>query len=252
VLAALARVLDVMPADAPHRNEYVATFKEMAEAIVAVQRNDGFWNVSLHDATEYGGPETSGTALFTFGLAWGVNKGVLTNSVYRSAAIRGWKGMVDSALHSNGFLGYVQSTGKQPSDGQPVTYDKSPNFEDYGLGAFLLAGSEIYRMAGETTGLSSENTTANITIPTAATLHPAYPNPFNPQTTITYSLNRNGHVVLAVFDMTGRKIGTLVNRYQNSGDHRIVLDASTLTSGTYMIRLEVDGFTQSRKVTLLK
>jgi hypothetical protein len=52
--------------------------------------------------------------------------------------------------------------------------------------------------------------------------------------------------------MTGRKIETLVNRYQNSGDHRIVLDASTLTSGTYMIRLEVDGFTQSRKVTLLK
>jgi unsaturated rhamnogalacturonyl hydrolase len=252
VLAALARVLDVMPADAPHRNEYIATFKEMAEAIVAVQRNDGFWNVSLHDATEYGGLETSGTALFTFGLAWGVNKGVLTDSVCRSAAIRGWKGMVDSALHSNGFLGYVQSTGKQPSDGQPVTYDKSPNFEDYGLGAFLLAGSEIYRMAGETTGMSSENTTANIAIPTAATLHPAYPNPFNPQTTITYSLNRNGHVVLVVFDMTGRKIETLVNRYQNSGDHRIVLDASTLTSGTYMIRLEVDGFTQSRKVTILK
>jgi biopolymer transport protein ExbD len=100
--------------------------------------------------------------------------------------------------------------------------------------------------------MSSENKTANIAIPTAATLHPAYPNPFNPQTTITYSLNRNGHVVLAVFDMTGRKIETLINRFQNSGDHRIVLDASTLTSGTYMIRLEVDGFTQSRKVTLLK
>jgi len=90
------------------------------------------------------------------------------------------------------------------------------------------------------------------TAPDNIVLHQNYPNPFNPQTTITYSLNRNGHVVLAVFDMTGRKIETLVNRYQNSGDHRILLDASTLTSGTYMIRLEVDGFTQSRKVTLLK
>ena len=90
------------------------------------------------------------------------------------------------------------------------------------------------------------------TVPDNIVLHQNYPNPFNPQTTITYLLNRNGHVVLAVFDMTGRKIETLVNRYQKSGDHRMVLDASTLASGTYMIRLEVDGFTQSRKVTLLK
>ena len=50
------------------------------------------------------------------------------------------------ALHPNGFLGYVQSTGKQPSDGQPAGYNTVPNFEDYGLGAFLLAGSEICQL----------------------------------------------------------------------------------------------------------
>jgi hypothetical protein len=65
---------------------------------------------------------------------------------YRDAVVNGWNGLASDALHPNGFLGYVQSTGKQPKDGQPVTYYKAPNFEDYGLGAFLLAGSEVYRL----------------------------------------------------------------------------------------------------------
>lgn len=146
VLAALARVLDVMPEDAAHRDEYVTTFKEMSAALIPIQREDGFWNSSLHDPNDYGGKETSGTAFFTFGLAWGINNGLLEGEEYIEAATDGWEGMVHDALHDNGFLGYVQSTGKQPSDGQPLSYDKVPNFEDYGLGAFLLAGSEIYQL----------------------------------------------------------------------------------------------------------
>ncbi len=252
VFAALARVLDVMPADAPHRNEYITTFKNMAEALIAVQRKDGFWNVSLHDSTEYGGKETSGTALFTFSLAWGVNNGLLTDSIYKNAAIKGWEGMVNDALHENGFLGYVQGTGKQPSDGQPVTYDKAPNFEDYGLGAFLLAGSEIYKLVGGTTDISSEKATGNLAIPTTATLNPAFPNPFNPQTTINYLLNKNGNVVLSVFNLKGQKIKTLVNQYQTRGDYSVLFDAYNLASGAYIIRLNVDGFTQSSKVILLR
>ena len=252
VIAALARVLDIMPDDAPHRDEYITTYKEMAEAIIAVQREDGFWNVSLHDSTEYGGKETSGTALFVFGLAWGINSGLLTDSVYKNAALKGWEGMVDDALHEDGFLGYVQSTGKQPSDGQPVTYDKVPNFEDYGLGAFLLAGSEIYKMAGEATGISSGNTTNNLEIPALAALHPAFPNPFNPQTTVSYSLNRNGYVLITVFDSIGHEIKTLVDKYQNQGDYSVLFDAHNLASGTYIVRLKIKGFTQSRKVILLR
>lgn len=147
VFAALVRVLDIMPSDAPHRDEYVKTFKEMASALLAIQRPDGFWNVSLHDPSNFGGKELTGTAFFTYGFAWGVRKGLLEEAVYLPAAVRGWNGMAKEALHPNGFLGYVQSTGKQPSDGQPVTYDKVPNFEDYGLGGFLLAGSEIYKLS---------------------------------------------------------------------------------------------------------
>lgn len=147
VLAALARSLDVMPEDAPHRDELLMTFEEMADALLPIQRSDGFWNVSLHDPNDFGGKETSGTAFFVYGLAWGVNHGVLEGQEYTDAAVNGWNGMFNDALHPDGFLGYVQSTGKQPSDGQPVTYSSPPNFEDYGLGAFLLAGSEIHQLA---------------------------------------------------------------------------------------------------------
>ncbi|MEJ2614291.1 MAG: glycoside hydrolase family 88 protein [Ignavibacteriaceae bacterium] len=234
VLAALARVLDVMPEDVPNRDEYIKTFKEMAEALVAVQREDGFWNVSLHDSTEYGGKETSGTAFFTFGLAWGVNNGLLTDSVYKNAAIKGWEGMVNYALHENGFLGYVQSTGKQPSDGQPVTYDKAPNFEDYGLGAFLLAGSEIYKIAGGTTGIS-ENITRSLAIPTTAALYPAYPNPFNPQTTISFALPKAAVVSINIYDINGRLIRKLANEYYQAGVHRIIFNGKDLASGVYFV-----------------
>jgi len=235
VLAALARVLDVMPDDAPHRDEYITTFKEMAEALIAIQREDGFWNVSLHDPDEYGGKETSGTAFFTFGLAWGVNNGLLTDSVYKNAAIKGWEGMVNNALHEDGFLGYVQSTGKQPSDGQPVTYDKAPNFEDYGLGAFLLAGSEIYKIAGGTTDISSENKTRNLAIPTVATLYPAFPNPFNPQTTISFAIPKAAVVSINIYDINGRVIRKLVNKKYQAGVHRIIFDGKNLASGVYFV-----------------
>lgn len=147
VFAALVRVLEIMPADAPHRDEYTKTFKEMAAALIKVQREDGFWNVSLHDPSNYGGKETTGTSFFTYGLAWGVRKGLLDKAAYLPPAVKAWNAMVTDALHEGGFLGYVQGTGKDPSAGQPVTYDRVPNHDDYGVGAFLLAGSEIYKLS---------------------------------------------------------------------------------------------------------
>jgi len=146
VLAALVRVLEVMPKDAPHRKEYQKTFEKMAKALIPIQRTDGFWNASLHDPNNYGGKELTGTALFAYGMAWGINHGILSKKKYQPIVIKAWNAMVNDAVHPNGFLGHVQGTGKQPSDSQPTSYDRVPNFEDYGLGCFLLAGSEVYRM----------------------------------------------------------------------------------------------------------
>ncbi|WP_066220329.1 glycoside hydrolase family 88/105 protein [Formosa haliotis] len=146
VIAALARVLNIMPEDAPHRDQYIKDFKAMAEALVPIQRKDGFWNVSLHDPKHFGGKETSGTALFVYAMAYGVNTGILDRDTYLPVLLKGWNAMVKEAVHKNGFLGWLQSTGKEPKDGQPLSYDKVPDFEDYGLGCFLLAGTEVYRL----------------------------------------------------------------------------------------------------------
>ena len=145
VVAALVRVMEILPDD-PHYKEYRKTYLEMMKALLPIQRQDGFWNASLHDPKNFGGKETTGTALFVYGMAWGVNHGLLNPKKYMPAIVKGWKAMAGEAVHPDGFLGYVQGTGKQPSDSQPVRYDSKPDFEDYGLGCFLLAGSEVYKL----------------------------------------------------------------------------------------------------------
>ncbi len=146
VVAALVRVLEIMPENAPHREEYLKTYHEMIKALVPLQRTDGFWNVSLHDATHFGGKETSGTALFVYGMAWGINQGILDKALYTPVIAKAWAGMTKEAVRKDGSLGYLQGTGKEPKDGQPVGYTSTPDFEDYGLGCFLLAGTEVYKL----------------------------------------------------------------------------------------------------------
>jgi unsaturated rhamnogalacturonyl hydrolase len=146
VLAALARTMEMLPKSDSHYDEYLQDFKDMCAALIKVQRPDGFWNASLHDPNNFGGMETSGTSLFIYGFAWGVNKGILDKETYMPIIAKAWKAMVKNSVHKDGMLGFVQSTGKEPKDGQPVTFDKIPDFEDYGLGCFLLAGSEISKL----------------------------------------------------------------------------------------------------------
>lgn len=147
VYAALVRVLEEIPADEAHRAAYIEDFLNMSKALKKCQRKDGFWNVSLHDESNFGGKETSGTALFVYGMAWGVRNGVLDRNEYLPILLKAWNAIVTEAVHpDDGFLGYVQGTGKEPKDGQPVTYDSIPDFEDYGIGCFLLAGTEMYKL----------------------------------------------------------------------------------------------------------
>lgn len=146
VYAALVRVLDEIPNNEKHYRAYLKDFLAMSKALKAIQREDGFWNVSLHDPGHYGGKETTGTSLFVYGMAWGINNNILSTEEYLPIVIKAWNAMVTEAVHPNGFLGYVQGTGKEPKDGQPVTYDSVPDFEDYGVGCFLLAGTEVYKL----------------------------------------------------------------------------------------------------------
>ena len=156
VFAALARVLTELPTTDSHRLEYETTFKEMAGALKAVQRENGFWNENLADPTHYGGSELTGTGLFTFGLAWGVNNGLLVKADYLPAIVNAWKAIADTAIFSNGALGYVQGSGSEPGDngsgvnGVTPSRNMVPDFDDYGLGCVLLAGSEAAKLADAT------------------------------------------------------------------------------------------------------
>lgn len=149
VLAALVRVMDcVNKKDAVHK-ELKEDFITMCEALVACQREDGFWNASLVSPVTYGGKETTGTALFVYGMCWGMRNGYLKEKTYLPIVEKAWNAMVNDAVHEDGFLGWVQGTGKDPSAGQPVTYDKVPDFDDYGVGCFLLGATEYYKLLGK-------------------------------------------------------------------------------------------------------
>ena len=142
VFAGLAQVLDVMPADYPDRPRYEELFREMAVSLVAIQGEDGLWRSSLHDPEEFPTPESSGTGFFTYGLAWGVNNGLLDAATFVPAARNGWQGL-NWALHPDGRLGWVQQIGYDPRE------DAADDSMAYGTGAFLLAGSEMLRLEAQ-------------------------------------------------------------------------------------------------------
>lgn len=137
--AAHARVLQGMPADYPHRAEFVETFCDMAAALKEIQGEDGFWRMSLYDTQESPAPETSGTAFFTYGMAWGINAGILDRETYLPIVLRAWEGLTQIALQPDGKVGWVQIISDRPAADQAGKDITAP----YGVGGFLLAGSEI-------------------------------------------------------------------------------------------------------------
>ncbi|MEV5124068.1 glycoside hydrolase family 88 protein [Streptomyces decoyicus] len=140
VAAAHAKVLAVLPGSFVPVRAYRATLVRELAALRAVQRPDGFWNVNLADPAQLPGPETSGTAFFTYGTAYALRAGLVPRERYRPVVARAWNAMVDTAVHPDGFLGHVQNVGDRPESSQPVTYDSTA---DFGVGAFLLAGTEV-------------------------------------------------------------------------------------------------------------
>ena len=145
VYAALVRCMDLLPKKSKEYKELKQDFLLMSEALLKCQRKDGFWNPSL-TSTNYEMKETSGTALFLYGMAWGIRQGYLKADIYRPACDRAWTAMVSYAVHPDGFLGWMQGTGKDPAAGQPLSYTRIPDFEDYGTGCFLLGATEYYKL----------------------------------------------------------------------------------------------------------
>ena len=144
VYGGLALTLEHLPNDHPRRPFYENLFKAMTTAILAAQQPDGLWHPSLLDPKEIDAGETSGSGFFTFGLAWGVNHGLLDRSAHLPAIIRAWRGLM-TRVRPDGLVGYVQPVGAAPD------HLEAASTQDYGTGAFLLAGSELLRLLGAPT-----------------------------------------------------------------------------------------------------
>jgi rhamnogalacturonyl hydrolase YesR len=140
VLAGLARVIQALPKDDPHRAWYVGLFRDMSERIVTLQKPDGYWAPSLLDNGTDTPPESSGTGFFTYAFAWGIRAGILNPVRYREPALRGWRAM-ERAVQPSGMLGWVQQVSDRPDS------VAAADTQFYGAGAFVLAGTAIYDLA---------------------------------------------------------------------------------------------------------
>jgi rhamnogalacturonyl hydrolase YesR len=141
VMGGIARTLGDMPKDYPTRTKYETQLREMAQAAAKLQDpKTGLWHADLLDPTDYPQPETSGSALMTFAIAWGVNHGVLDRATYMPVIARAWRGLVGE-IYADGRLGNIQQTGSAPAH-----YLPSSSYT-YGVGGFLLAGSEVAQLS---------------------------------------------------------------------------------------------------------
>lgn len=141
VFAAFARVLEDLPKSDKHRDTYIQYYQKMAEKIAESQMPEGYWSRSMLDPDYASGYETSGTAFFTYGLLWGINNGYLSKKEYGKTVGKAWNYLTKIALQPSGKVGYVQPIGENAGQ-HKVSAETTA---DFGVGAFLLAASEMVK-----------------------------------------------------------------------------------------------------------
>ncbi|MBI1932092.1 MAG: T9SS type A sorting domain-containing protein [Ignavibacteriales bacterium] len=99
---------------------------------------------------------------------------------------------------------------------------------------------------------TSETQTQVDKIPNYYALNQNFPNPFNPETKISYSIAENSNVTLKVYNILGSEIATLVNKKQNSGNYEVSFNAVNISSGIYFYTLQSGNYTQTKKMVLVK
>jgi hypothetical protein len=113
---------------------------------------------------------------------------------------------------------------------------------------FHLFGDPALRIRNTTTSIHEDE----VNIPSEIMLYQNYPNPFNPTTTITFSIPQREHVTLAVFDVLGREVATLVDGELNPGGHSVVFDAASLPSGVYFYSMTTSAISLLKSMTAIK
>lgn len=141
VFAGLTNIMNELETNSPEYQYFKDIFEKMAAKLLKIQTPEGHWAMSLLGQEFYPTPETSGTSFYVYGLAWGINNGILDKKTYGPAVEKAWKALV-GYVNKEGMLGYVQPIGAAPGKAWP---NKT---EVYGSGAFLSAGTEVYKLYG--------------------------------------------------------------------------------------------------------
>ena len=137
--AALARIIKYLPKNYGTYSRYVQLFQNMASALKKCQSEEGFWSSNLDDPNDFPKKETSGTAFFTYGFAYGINSGILDRSEYLPVVEKAWKSLYES-VSDEGKLQWGQIVGDRPVE------VKQEDSHEYVSGTFLLAASELYKL----------------------------------------------------------------------------------------------------------
>jgi unsaturated rhamnogalacturonyl hydrolase len=140
VMGGLVKVLEVLPKNDPSRPKYIQQLKEMSAELASIQSPDGLWRTGLLDPDSYDLPEVSGSAFITYGIAYGINEHILDRKTYLPVVEKAWAGML-TYIYADGRLGAIQPIGAAPGQ-----FKASASYV-YGVGGFLLAGSELDRLA---------------------------------------------------------------------------------------------------------
>src|SRR5690606_9252236 len=120
----------------------------------------------------------------------------------------------------------------------------------YRVCSFNTGGNSAF--SNEVSTLITGSETISSIIPDKYELYQNYPNPFNPVTKIQYDIPKQGIVTIKIFDVLGRETATLVNELQNPGRYSINWNAASLGSGVYFYKIETEGFSQVRRMVLIK
>lgn len=139
VMASLPRILKYLPKEDTNYKKYENLLKTMSKSVAARQGHDGLWRTNLADTAEYPMPESSGTAFFTYAMAWGINNGILEYDEFIPVVEKAWKGLYN-IVDEDGKVCYGQGVSRDPGK-----VDKEGS-EEYVAGAFLLAGSEMLEL----------------------------------------------------------------------------------------------------------
>lgn len=201
------------------------------------------------------------------------NVGAISLKIKYNAALLNFTGISNAPssinFTSNASTGTISLGWFDMTGNTPVSFDSTKlvdlNFTATSLGSstieFLGSQSEISNSLGQIVVVEYVNGSVQLVtdvteqgnqIPSEYNLSQNYPNPFNPSTMIKYSIPKEGMVTLKVFDMLGKEVATLVNKYQTPGNYSVSFNASNLPSGVYIYKIESNNFNAVKKLMLLK